>query len=650
MARGKHARAKASRDLKALQERAFQLNTDLASERAKRIDAEVRAEVVQRRRAELATQLERNQDQLATYTQRLRDELAHEEALTDRVAKHLAAVRETWTRIGARVIDSYGGDVGGTERFMRAVGVAGVLTAEVAGSLDTDAVRRIQIARGRRPSEDVSHDPDRAKTLGDSIAGMLRPGLDAVDDLPPDHPARQELRQRRDRVAAAGPHVMTADAVNSWYPLIYLGWDKTNPFEGVPAHLGVTTAANSGAPQAVHQIAHTRLRAGELWPLASRDAGVATAAGRLQAPWQPMPRFSRPGDAALLRHQYASAAHGAWLRAAEADGPEPGDPLDESLWSHPEPTAVIGQLARTAVAARTAVPFWLPPGQTHGFADSEPIQEADLGDVRMPFDSCLLTFAEPLRLEATGRDVDVDPPPRDVVKALRFALTELHRGRASEGTAAPSFWNVLARLGDDLGTYTDSPITPAQLLADFGGWVEGVLFLAGEEGHLSDEFAWCIALDAQVEGAVAGRVLVPARRSACSPQVRALVLNLAAVPAWGDWHQPEQMDLPAPLPAKAAAELGNDPAFLAAERRGTPGQVRVLNISRTAGGEPSAALGRSVSPHLRRGHWRRQHYGPGRLMTRRVRISAVLVNAGKFIDVAPRVYTIPAAPPGPTQP
>jgi hypothetical protein len=48
-----------------------------------------------------------------------------------------------------------------------------------------------------------------------------------------------------------------------------------------------------------------------------------------------------------------------------------------------------------------------------------------------------------------------------------------------------------------------------------------------------------------------------------------------------------------------------------------------------------------LSPHRRRGHWRRQHFGLGRTQTRRVRIAPVMVNAGRLGADRPQIYRLP---------
>ena len=77
-----------------------------------------------------------------------------------------------------------------------------------------------------------------------------------------------------------------------------------------------------------------------------------------------------------------------------------------------------------------------------------------------------------------------------------------------------------------------------------------------------------------------------------------------------------------------------------ADRHGA--DVHVLNVARTVGHARSAEpTGKTVAPHVRRGHWRRQRYGEGNAQVRRIRIAPLLVNA-HLGDMAERVYRLPA--------
>jgi hypothetical protein len=72
------------------------------------------------------------------------------------------------------------------------------------------------------------------------------------------------------------------------------------------------------------------------------------------------------------------------------------------------------------------------------------------------------------------------------------------------------------------------------------------------------------------------------------------------------------------------------------------GNVRVLNVRATTKKPTEAveASGRHVAPHVRRGHWRRQRFGPGSKQIKRLRIAPVIVNA-HLGEMRKQVYVLP---------
>jgi hypothetical protein len=176
-------------------------------------------------------------------------------------------------------------------------------------------------------------------------------------------------------------------------------------------------------------------------------------------------------------------------------------------------------------------------------------------------------------------------------------------------------------------------------IASRGAHIEAVLLLADAHGHLDDLFAWCVAVPSSAAGGVLGRWVIPASRQHSS--YANLVANAAAVAAWADWHRPGQ--------SRTVDEQGADSAGGEAggSRQKRPeDSVHVLNVTATTPAEPrllakGEPTGRTTAPHRRRGHWRRQHYGPGRTQTRRIRIAPVMVNAGRLGADRPQIYRLP---------
>jgi hypothetical protein len=106
--------------------------------------------------------------------------------------------------------------------------------------------------------------------------------------------------------------------------------------------------------------------------------------GKRQRRKHPPPRHPSPADAVALRHWYSLCAAGAWVRN---DGTESSRGYGE-----------------TAVAMAAAANFWMPPGQVHGYLDSDPITEQDLARIRLAYPNVFLALGKPIVLEA-------DPTP-----------------------------------------------------------------------------------------------------------------------------------------------------------------------------------------------------------------------------------------------
>lgn len=316
------------------------------------------------------------------------------------------------------------------------------------------------------------------------------------------------------------------------------------------------------------------------------------------------PAYPAPGDAAALQAWYSAAALGQWARHRNTND-----------------TAI----SRAAVAAAAATPFWLPPGHTMAYLDSEPLSGEDIDAMRMPFAQVLVTFAEPARL-----------PPLD------SGAVPAHDPRLAWIDYVTGIDNRDIRSREMLIAGTNElkePLLPLwDVIAARGAHIEAVLLLADAHGRLEDLFGWCIAIPSTSPGAALGRWLVPA--SLASTNYANLVINAAAVAAWADWHRPGQ--------ARALSERQEQPLNTAAAKASTDRldeRVHVLNVTATTPAKNSAACGeptgRTTAPHPRRGHWRRQHYGPARSSIRRIRIAPVMVNAGRVGAERPRIYRLP---------
>lgn len=435
------------------------------------------------------------------------------------------------------------------------------------------------------------------------------------------------------------------DAIRLWHPLPWIGWfrDEGSPADETETSAVLTALGANAAPDGEHDrepatghsatvpdptpamSAATRRRVAADDPdavtTAWRDHLAAGEAlnrvlGPLHSAHRSGPRHPRPGRAASLRHLYSKSALGSWLRAADMGAPT-------------EQAQMVGQVAVGACAAAT---FWLPAGQTFDFANSEPLELEDADAILLPFPQVFLAFAEPLRLSAVRSGTQRE---RTVLDDLGIA--------ANRCTDKPPAFDDFVGLPYDSDHIFDGVSLGAAIDVS-GARVEGVLVLADSLGRLNDLFAWCVAIPTPGVGTL-GRHVIPARLTATAH--RPLVENLVAVAAWADWHAPDMSTrVPKGLPLRDTVKAMEDPAFTRDADRAGAGGVHVLNIrSRITDSDgPSDEPGRSTAPHVRRGHWRRQRFGPGRTEVKRVRIAPVLVNASKGPVGSARIYTIPSEP------
>lgn len=91
----------------------------------------------------------------------------------------------------------------------------------------------------------------------------------------------------------------------------------------------------------------------------------------------------------------------------------------------------------------------------------------------------------------------------------------------------------------------------------------------------------------------------------------------------------------APLDLAEKALSDRPGARKADQRLRAEGYVRLKRYEVPQQGESASASGKSIAPHWRRGHWRKQHYGPAKSLIKRIRIAPTIINAGKG-DLAPR--------------
>lgn len=606
MAKGKYRTRKDNRD-------ATQLAADLARARIELAEELSRLDAV-KNRADQDKQLREELDAAI----RLRDracapqlaQIAADRTVIQKATRELAAATKSLDRHKER-IDLWGLKELGAEAFIAILtGDRAVVRMGVAsGAASNRAAEVIQRARGLRKHAPLEFSREQNLTLAQIAAAST--GM----PLPPDYDEDNE-----DSWTAFSNQVDADEAAMIAFRLP-LPWLDITP---MPEHtascaLGANPTPSHSAiapPSTIPTI--TELSTGTA---AMRDALTANGPTAVAHAWNPKlqeglylaansqiptmisssPTYPAPADAEALHAWYAAAAMGTWGRHRNS---------------------VNG---RIAAATAAATPFWLPAGHTLAYLDSEPLSTEDIEELRLPYPQVLVTFAEPARLPAIDTAALPDDDPRLTWIDYTVATSDGHpepRSLIIAGTnnftePLPALWDVIAARG---------------------AHIEAVLLLADAQGRMEDLFAWCIAIPSTTAGGAVGRWVIPASRA--STLYANLVVNAAAVAAWADWHRPGHSRDTNP-------ETQNLDGNAAKPKRNQPeDHVHVLNVTATSTPDqtPTATAeptGRTTAPHRRRGHWRRQHYGPGRTNTRRIRIAPVMVNAGRFGGDRTQIYRLP---------
>lgn len=137
-----------------------------------------------------------------------------------------------------------------------------------------------------------------------------------------------------------------------------------------------------------------------------------------------------------------------------------------------------------------------------------------------------------------------------------------------------------------------------------GGYLTGVMLLAGADGRLCDLMGCLVTVDPPGGTGIPVErtwALLPAMISRST--LRPVVLNVAAAVAWGDWHPPQAVELPDDVDSGEFRRALRRGAFRRREPGGAALGVRVLDTTRTMRPQPRPAGGSHASPvaHLRRG-------------------------------------------------
>lgn len=617
MARGKYKGRKANRDHLALTAEIEKLTASIATARTALAAAQEHARARDELEAKLAQARAERDAAVADEQTRLTTDI---EVLTAalRDARHVhEQLDDAWKAYFTNIVKRYGSS---PETFDRIISIisddpTGVMMAweesPTREKLSVTANLRIDQARGHRRTRPNEGRP-RAHTLADAAplapsrlrtewAQWMRSRTDQnVTDPPP-----SDLAELLDAWLTAKVHTLTPLAALAGHPSPYVD-PRINPDHTVARILGADLTGPNASP---------RNQAPPMDPLLSdrawyalRDPWAATeallphwrhgrdiipTAGRIPTPMHPPSRHPAPADAVALRHWYALAAAGAWART----DPDPAAPA-------------YGEIAVALAAAST---YWMPAGQVHGYLDSDPITADDRARIRLAYPNVFLTLGKPIVL-----DPQPGAPTPDLGPLDRFTVHWLRYGNVNDHND----W-ILAK------PHAINHVTLTDLIAARGALIEGVILLADTEGNPNGRFAWCLAVPGLY--GVLGRWIIPAHRdrTVYADQIDALL----AVAAWADWHQPPDVDTPTTTHQRSAA----------LQRAAAAGHVHVLNAARTASAAArSHPTGRTVTAHLRRGHWRRQPVGVGRTEIRMVRVAPAVVGAGNGArPLSTPIYRLP---------
>jgi hypothetical protein len=654
MARGKH-KSRANGRRSAQQEATIQqLEAELAMEQESLAEAErVLAEVQQLQRA-----LEHEQSALADEVAPIAEGLlAEREYLRSRMSEvraHHSKIHETWTKFSSAAIDASPGATGleRIEAFSKAIGMPAWIS-DAPRNLSPEQATRIQRARGERHgASTLSHEARRHSNLitllnvgaiaPDLIAphyrqklidqGLVTVGEQKTHQLTPSNALTAEQNRVLNEAIDLAKRVwdsragdLDPAAVHAWGSSPIVRYDRES--DAALRSLGWTKEQTAVAPAEDSQMlaiglplpstpASTRSRLANYGAERTMTAWRDVISSRLRVakklelaahPFAQLNPHPHPGQALATQNSYALAAYARWLNER-----------DDTAWGH------------AAVGLTASATYWLPAGQTASFAESEPLNESDRAEMILPFPNVFLAFAEPLLLERS------EAPSTSATDRWR-RLSEITHDALRGDQTIGDLLSERSRVSD-----LDWPIPSLdQMIAGFGAQIEGVLLLADNLGRPDDRFAWCLTIRGAY-GASLGRFVVPASRALT--QYRDVIDNLTAVIAWAQWHEPDSStEIPLGVAPGDVDALISTTAFKRDAKRAGAG-IRVVNVGSTYRNGKSRRTGETepdthVSPHIRRGHWRRQRFGPGLEGSKRIRIAPVLVNAHRG-DIAPRVYRL----------
>jgi hypothetical protein len=573
--------------------------------------AEEKAAITQARAMDLA-ELERQCDRAAaeevTRLGVVLDDLARAAVAEEELSE---GIRRAWRRLSGTMASTFGGGIEAWEELFtvlsegQAKGLLpwGVVAGGHHGGGDK-ALHALQRSRGLRHSAF-----DATERPGPNHGIHWLPYADRDQRYEASTPTEQAaMRARSQRVASSPPTVDDPEVAIAWFSLvagvipIAIDESVVVPFGSLTEQSKVRWDETASKPDA---------GARSLGEACRHNATHVLERTRWVNPLQPPPVFPRPSDAAVLRWWYrqATVAMATIMRVAPSE-------------EHPEISVEWAERVDGVVELLDeAALFWLPPGQAASYLSSNPLDEQDRAELRMPYGRTLVVPAEGIEIPPSAFRRE-GPPEGGDASELRRVLAALDDAAADAATKRVRRPSDVS--GERRTAYIDD-VLPVR-----GAVLEAVLIEADRSGTRTDRIVWCAAVPSRSGESVLTRFAVPALASESA--WLDVVDQLAAVTAWGDWIEAGESEEQG---ARPHDDNGRGPL---APPSGT---LRVLDVSRhESDSDPSEPTGRKVAPHTRRGHWRRQHTGPGGEIIKRVRIAPTVVNASRGL-LAPRVYRLP---------
>lgn len=289
----------------------------------------------------------------------------------------------------------------------------------------------------------------------------------------------------------------------------------------------------------------------------------------------------QPGDLVAVQHQVfvdaiVPSATFHWGRYLEPDTPA-ADITDITLRRAATAVEYHGEVAELVL---TAVPYFVDSPTAVSVAGAH-LPADSFGDrIRMPHKRVFVCFDQDLTLDEHTQ-VRMDPladfPPERIIEFPAHT----YGWAGGWGTA----------LGD---------------LARYGGGITGIVYTADDQMRPDDRVLWVLTTNTDPRDNRDGKRMhvLPGRIS--DAVVGPAALNLAAYLCWGDLTPPDPLKLPDPNDNKAWKKFVRTSQWRKHEPRGAAWGVHVIRHQpRSAGSGGKGDTGRTVTGHLRRGHWRR---------------------------------------------